>query len=168
MRPTLVLAGWLLAGCGRPAVPEPPAPIATPTVARRPHPPPPAEVCRCMTMCIVRNGWLQEIPVRYNFRTGDTLTVDSLPISQVAPLTGEYASVAGWYVANEAITFRGHRYVKYGVPLVMGVREVARIGEYQKVGVYAERADTASVSRVFYLPSRPGCEFQPYAADTTR
>ena len=58
-------------------------------------------VCHCMTMCLVRNGRLEEIPIRFNSRTGDTLTVDSLPISQVMPLTGEYASVAGWFVENE-------------------------------------------------------------------
>lgn len=165
MRPIVVLAGCLLAGCGPRAVPEPPQPVAVPPVVRTPHPPQPLEVCRCMTMCLVRDGRLQEIPIRYNSRTADTLTVDSLPISQVAPLTGDYASVAGWYVENESVIFRGNRYVKYGLPRVLGINEVTKVGEYQHVGVYAEAGDTASVASVFYMPSRPGCEFQPYVAD---
>lgn len=96
----------------------------------------------------------------WNPVTGDTLTIDSLPITQIAPLTGEYASVAGWYVNNETITIRGRQFRRYAAPRVLGVNEVLKMGEYRGVGVYAEGADTAA--GVVYLPSRPGCEFQPY------
>lgn len=113
-----------------------------------------------MRLCYVINGRVQEIPVVWNPRTGDTLTTDSLPITQIAPLTGEYASVAGWYVNDEPITIRGRRFRQYGQPRILGIFEVLKFGEYRGVGVYAEGADSAA--SVVYLPSRPGCEFQPY------
>ncbi|HEX6037345.1 hypothetical protein [Longimicrobium sp.] len=36
------------------------------------------------------------------------------------------------------------------------------VGRFDRVTVFAEEADTASASEVVYLPTRPGCEFQPY------
>ena len=74
-----------------------------------------------------------------------------------------YAANKGWYINNEPITFNGRRYVKYGLPRVLGVTEVARAGAYEGVSVFSKggsmRAD------VIYIPVRPGCEFQPYQTD---
>jgi hypothetical protein len=168
MRSIVILLFAALAGaCGSRTMPgpEPAASAAPPTAARTRHPPPPSEVCRCLTICFVQNGRLRIENLRYNSSTGDTLTVDSLPISQLVPLTGEYASVAGWYVGGERITVRGRRYGMYGRPRVLGIDEVIRIDDYRGVSVFAEAADTASASRVVYLPTRPGCEFQPYATE---
>jgi hypothetical protein len=119
-------------------------------------------VCRCIRICIVRNGQLLEVPAKYNPSTGDTLTEDDRPFSSIAPLTGEYASVAGWFVNNEPIRFRGRRYVRSSRARVLGINEITRVGEYQRVGVYMEAGDTLPVPQVVYLPTRPGCEFQPY------
>ncbi|WP_420128015.1 hypothetical protein [Longimicrobium sp.] len=92
--------------------------------------------------------------------TGDTLSTDSLPVSTLAPVTSVYASAAEWYVNNEPITVGGRPYRRNGLPHVVGDGDVVKVGEFRGVGVYAEVADTAVV-RV-YLPTRPGCEFQPY------
>ncbi|HEX6369061.1 MAG TPA: hypothetical protein VF006_09010 [Longimicrobium sp.] len=164
MRPIPLFAIALCAACAGPPAPEPartppPMPAATPAQRR---PPPPAEVCRCITLCFVERGRLREIPVLYSTQTGDTLTKDSLPLSTAVPLTGEYASVAGWYVNDEPITVRGRPFRRHARPRVLGIEEVVKIGEHDGVGVYAEAEDTASASRVVYLPTRPGCEFQPY------
>lgn len=115
-----------------------------------------------MTTCIVRNGQLREIRIVYDVARGDTMTADSLPISQIAPLTGEYAGVAEWYVNRERIRFRGRRYAQYGLPRILDVREVSRVGAHGRVPVFAEAGDTTT-HPVLYLPTRPGCEFQPYA-----
>ncbi|HEX2081719.1 MAG TPA: hypothetical protein VHG08_28705 [Longimicrobium sp.] len=165
MRPIAVpLIAALCAACGPNAPPEAPQAAPAPAPAARRHPPPPAEDCRCITICFVRNGQLREVPARYNLRIGELQTVDSLPITTLAPLTGEYASVAGWYVNREPIRFRGRPYARYGFPRVLAIPEITKVGEYRGVGVYAEAADTASAARVVYLPTRPGCEFQPYTA----
>lgn len=111
---------------------------------------------------MVQRGVLREIPALYNSRTGDTLTQDSLPFSAVAPLTGEYASVAGWYVNDEPITIRDRSYRRHAPPRVLAINEVTKVGEYRGVGVYADATDTASAARWVYLPFRLGCEFQPY------
>jgi hypothetical protein len=170
MRSIALLPLALLAGCGPRALAEPPEPAPAPrpvATARSPYPPPPPEVCRCIKICFVRNGQLTELPALYNTVTGDTMTRDSLPFSSVAPLTGEYASVAGWYVNDEPLVFRGRPYVRYGLPRVLGINEVERAGEYDGVPVFIEARDTAAVP-VLYLPSRPGCEFQPFLPASSR
>jgi hypothetical protein len=165
----ILLLTAVCGACGPRAMPAPPEPAPAPVA--RPHrsPPlpevcgcPPGAVCRCIRICVVQNGRLREVPVRYNTRPGDTLTVDGLPFSSLAPLTGEYASVAGWYVNREPIMVRGRPFARYGLPRVLGINEVTKVGEYRDVGLYAEAQDTASAARVVYLPTRPGCEFQPY------
>jgi hypothetical protein len=168
-----LLSSAVLAGCGSHGAPPPPAaPVeaVAPMAAAPPRPSPPPEicdcptgVCRCPTLCVVERGELRQVPILYNSQTGDTLTIDRLPFSSVYPLTGEYAAVAGWYVNDEPISFRGRRYRQYGRPRVLWIMEVERVGVYRGVGVYAEAADTASAREVIYLPYRPGCEFQPYA-----
>lgn len=177
MRRIAVVLLIAVGGCGPRAVPAPPEPAARPPAERvearpRAQREIPSEVCscpggapcRCATICVVQNGVLRNLPAGLSPVTGELTARDGRPLSQIAPLTGEYAAVAGWYVNDEAITFRGRRYRKYGLPRVLGHLEVARIGEYSGVGVYAEAADTTQWSGVVYLPTRPGCEFHPYVA----
>ncbi|HEX6911281.1 MAG TPA: hypothetical protein VF142_12835 [Longimicrobium sp.] len=109
----------------------------------------------------MRNGRLTELPTLYNTVTGDTMTRDSQPFSSAAPRTGEYASVAGWYVNNEPITVRGQRDLRYGGQRVLAISEIERAGEYGGVPLFIEAGDTTSVP-VLYLPTRPGCEFEPF------
>jgi hypothetical protein len=157
--PIVLLAG--LCGCGPRPVPEPPAPApAQPVTEARPAAAIPPEPRR-ITICVVENGALRLVRVRYNTASGDTSTMDDLPFSSVHRLTAEYASVAGWYVNNEPIPFRGHRYLKYGLPRVLGINEIERAGEWDGVPIFIEAGDTASVP-VLYLPTRPGCEFHPF------
>jgi len=170
MRPlTLLLLVTLCGARGSRAVPEPPAP--TPAAGVRDPSPEvcpctPPMVCRCIRICIVQNGRLREVPVVFNPATGDTLTEDGLPFSSLAPLTGEYASVAWWYVKGDPITFRGRSFVRYDRPRVLGINEITKVGEYRGVGMYADAGDTVSVPRYLYLPTRLGCEFQPYVVDS--
>lgn len=170
MRAILFLIAALAAACGPRAVPPPePAPAPATVSAGAQRPPPPASACQCaIPLCTVRNGGLVPIPALYNAMTGDTMTLDSLPFSSAAPLTGEYASVAGWYVDREPILFRGRPYTMYGRPRVLGIPEVVPVGSFDRVPVFAEAADTASASGTVYLPTRPGCEFQPYVRAAPR
>lgn len=170
MRITTLLPFIVLGACGPHAVPE--APVPAPPPASRgagptPYPPPPPEVCPCITVCVVRNGNLQDLPAAWDSRRGVMLTRDSLPITEIAPLTGEYASVTGWYVNNEPILFRGYRYIRYGLPRVLGTNEIERAGEYDGVPIFVEAGDTTSVPTL-YLPSRPGCEFAPFTPLATK
>jgi hypothetical protein len=145
-----------------PLVPPPPPP--PPPVAPPPPPPPPPVVTvnRDVRVCVVENGALREIPVQYNTQTGDT-TVNGRRFSEVYPSTG-YAAGVTWFINNEPITVNGRRYVKYGLPRVLGVNEVARTADFQGVPVFAEAGATGA-TEVLYVPVRPGCEFQPYQLD---
>jgi hypothetical protein len=136
-------------------VPPPPPPVVAPpppVVA----PPPPPNPNRDIRVCVVENGTLREITAVYNTQTGDT-TVNGQPI----PATVGYAAGATWYINNEPITVNERRYVRYGLPRVLGVNEVTRTADYQGVSVFAE-AGAQGTPEVLYIPVRPGCEFQPY------
>ena len=113
-----------------------------------------------LRVCVIQDGALTEVEAQYDPATGDT-TVGGVRFSERFPATTGYAANATWFINNEPITFNGRQYAKYGLPRVLGVTEVNRIGEYQGVSVFAETGATGSPD-VIYLPVRPGCEFQPY------
>lgn len=165
MRSVSLVLIAVLAACGPRAIPQPPEPAPAPPPANASLPPAPVNPelsARSIILCFVRAGELRHIELLYMTATGDSLTRDSLPVTQVAPLTGEYASVAGWYVNGESVRLRGRRYTKHGRPRFLGAHELTRVGMLDRVPVFAEAGDTAA-HPFLYLPTRPGCEFQPYA-----
>ncbi|HEX5872189.1 MAG TPA: hypothetical protein VFY65_17285, partial [Longimicrobium sp.] len=117
--------------------PPPPVEVPPPPVVAPPPPvvapPPPPNPMREIRVCVVENGALREITAMYNTQTGDT-TVNG----QRIPATMGYAAGATWYINNEPITVMERRYVRYGLPRVLGVNEVTRAGEFQGVSVFAE------------------------------
>lgn len=116
-------------------------------------------------MCVVTPaGQLQEAVATYDPARGDT-TMNGQPFRTAHPAGAQYAAGARWFIDDEAITVMGRRYVKYGLPRVLGAGEVARAGEHRGVPVFAERGRTGP-AEVLYLPVRPGCEFQPYQTET--
>ena len=139
--------------------PPPPPPAQQPVVT----PPPPPVTTRDIRVCVVENGALRDVQATYNTATGDT-TVSGRPFAQAYPGTAGYAAAMPWFINNELVTVNGRRYVKYGLPRVLGVSEVSRTGEYMGVPVFAEAGATGA-TEVLYLPVRPGCEFQPYQLD---
>lgn len=139
--------------------PEPPARAPANSVRRSPvH----TIVDDEIRMGVVQNGSLREVRVRYNTQTGDT-TMDGRPFSQVFPPDAPgYAAAAPWMVLNEPISFRGYRYIKYGLPRVFGVREVERAGEYHGTPLFTEAGTGDRLPALLLVPVRPGCEFQTY------
>ena len=141
--------------------PPPPPPVE---VAPPPPPAEPTVSVNNLLVCVIENGTPTNVQAEYNTRTGDT-TVAGRRFSEAYPVTGAYAAGATWYINNEPVPFAGRRYVKYGLPRVLGATEVARAGEYQGVGVFTEAGATGT-PEVIYVPVRPGCEFQPYQYET--
>jgi hypothetical protein len=139
--------------------PPPPPPVMPPP----PPPPPPPVTTREIRVCVVENGALREVMAMYNTTTGDT-TVNGRDFVAAYPATTGYAGGMTWFINNEPVTVMGRRYVKYGLPRVLGVNEVTRMGDYMGVPVFAEAGATGT-TEVIYLPVRPGCEFQPYQVD---
>ena len=142
-----------------PALPPfvPPPPVAPPVA------PPPVVTTRTIQVCVVQNGALTNVSAVYNTANGDT-TVNGQRFATAYPATTGYAAGATWFINNEPITVNGRRYVKYGLPRVLGVNEVSRTADFMGVPVFAEAGATAG-TEVIYVPVRPGCEFQPYQLD---
>ncbi|HEY0022216.1 MAG TPA: outer membrane beta-barrel protein [Longimicrobium sp.] len=155
----------LLLGTARPMammVPPPP-PLPEPVAVQPPPAPPAAPMARTIDVCVVENGALRTVQAQYTQATGDT-TVAGRPFAQAYPATAaQYAAGAAWYIQNEQITVQGRRYVRFGLPRVLGTGEVARIADHQGVPVFAQAG--AARPEVVYLPVRPGCEFQPYQTE---
>jgi hypothetical protein len=138
-----------------PPLPEPQPPV----IISVPAPDPPAMI----NVCVIENGMPRSVQAEYTTATGDTL-IAGRPFRDAYPATApHYAAGAAWYVQGDPITLDRRRYVKFGMPRVLGVNEVARMGEHQGVPVFAETGVTRP--EVVYLPVRPGCEFQPYQSE---
>jgi hypothetical protein len=136
-----------------PVPPPPPALLPPPPPREVVPPPPPAPVVErtMVSMCVVQDGQLTTIQVA----EGE------------APPAGEgYAGSTAWFVNNEPVTFMGRRYIKYGLPRVLGTTDVHGVGTVQGVSVFAEHAANTEHPEVIYVPVRPGCEFQPYQYET--
>jgi len=142
--------------------PPPPVVIPPPPPMVQPAPPAPPAVnpMRDIQVCVVENGMLRNMTVQYNTQSGDT----TMNGQRFAPSMTGYAAGASWFINNESVMVMGRRYVKYGLPRVLGVNEVARVGEYQGVSVFAETGATGT-PEVLYVPVRAGCEFQPYQTE---
>lgn len=118
------------------------------------------DTTRELQVCVVQNGTLTQVTAMYDTRTGDTTFIHQ-GTAVGYPSAAEYASGVSWYINNEVIAVNGRRYVKYGLPRVLGLNEITRTGVFQDVAVFAE-AGASGVAEVVYVPVRPGCEFQPY------
>ena len=140
-----------------PVVIPPPPPMVEPAPIT--PPPPPMNPMRDVQVCVVENGMLRNVTAQYNTQTGDTTWAGGMQ-----PTMTGYAAGAAWFINNEAVMVMGRRYVKYGLPRVLGVNEVTRVGEYQGVSVFAETGATGT-PEVLYVPVRSGCEFQPYQTE---
>ncbi|MEW5931321.1 MAG: hypothetical protein AB1941_27970 [Gemmatimonadota bacterium] len=141
-------------------MPPPPVIVPPPPVAVVPPPPPAEPAMQAIRVCVVEGTALREVEAMYDPATGDTV-VAGQPFATAYPATAGYAAGATWYINNEPITLNGRRYVRFGLPRVVGTTEVARTAEYQGVGVFTEATATGTPD-VIYVPVRPGCEFQPY------
>jgi hypothetical protein len=141
-------------------IPPPPVVIPPPPVVIPPPPPeapPVAPATQDISVCVLQNGQLSNVTATYNPATGDT--------TGVPMVTEGYAANASWFINNEPVTFNGRRYVKYGLPRVLGVTEVTSAGTYQGVPVFAETSANMQSPEVIYVPVRTGCEFQPYQVE---
>ncbi|HEX2203276.1 MAG TPA: hypothetical protein VHG91_08260, partial [Longimicrobium sp.] len=108
-------------------------------------------------------GDLAVVGAEVDRATGDTL-VAGRRFAEAVPATAEYARAARWYVDNEPLAFNTRRpyYVKYGLPRYMAVNEIVRIGVHQGVPLFGEVGDDPVRPSVIYVPTDPGCLFQPY------
>lgn len=165
----MMAAGFLAASaCSpRPAVP-PPVPTEDPT-------PPPALANGTqlhtggegpLRICVVENGRMTMTPIEYDLATGDT-TVNGRPFREAYPVTAEHAAGAQWYVNREPITFRGRRYVMYGLPRVLSPMDIVPVDTYRGVTVFAEPSGERTGFDVLYLSVTPDCQFQPYQTGET-
>ncbi len=123
-----------------------------------------AQSWRDVSVCAIDDhGSLVEVPVRLNTENRDTLTSDGQPFGNVYPTTPDrYGAGNAWFAASEPIAFEGRRYEKYGLPRVLGVNEVMRVGEWAGVSVFSDPLEDDMI----YLPARVGCEFQPYSLES--
>jgi hypothetical protein len=144
-------------------LPPQPVPVFPPVSVPAMEPPPPMIMVDPIEVCVIENGMLVNVNVRYS-ANGDTTTVAGRPFREAHPATApNYAAGAAWYIQGTPIVLGRRRYVKHGMPRVLGVNEVARMGEHQGVPVFAETGMTRP--DVVYVPVRPGCEFQPYQTE---
>lgn len=132
-----------------PAYTAPPAPVSA---APAPLP---------IRYCIVRDGQLAEVNAVYDAERADTL-VDGRPLAMAYPADAlPYAAGTPWYINHEPLVVGNRRFTKYGLPRRLPARELQPAGQFNGIPVFVEAGMTGPAS-VYYVPVRPGCEFQPY------
>jgi hypothetical protein len=78
-----------------------------------------------------------------------------------------YAAAAEWFRSGEEIRQYGRRYRKHGPLRAVPEASLTLGAPHQGVPVFLDRRDTERPA-VLYIPVRPGCVFQPYAAEEFR
>jgi hypothetical protein len=94
-------------------------------------------------VCVLHSGRLEAVPVFIDVTTLDTTTYRGQPFSRAFPVDSTYAGNASWYLETEPT-------------------DVVPVATFQGVTVFAEPRAHPQQPEVIYLPTRPGCEFQPY------
>lgn len=90
------------------------------------------------------------------------VSVSSAAFAQTdCSIDGTYADGKSWFINNEKVDFQKNKFTKYGLPRVLGPNDVTKVGTYNGVGVYTETG-LKGRAEVIYIPTRTGCEFQPY------
>jgi hypothetical protein len=112
--------------------------------------------------CVIVDGKVRGVQASRDPSTGE-LMVGNIPLLTAYPVTSPpYASGAEWYENNEPITFRDHRYPKYGMPRTVPPEALRRVGYFRGVPLFAEPQIPAREGPL-YVPVEPGCVFQAYA-----
>jgi hypothetical protein len=115
--------------------------------------------------CVIENGNPRIVVTEYNSATGDyAVTTNGIKktFNEAFPPAGkDYAANTPWFINNEPILLNGNKYVKYGLPRVIEFKELSQTSAYKNIGVYVEMG-IKGAAEVIYIPSRRGCEFQPY------
>jgi hypothetical protein len=115
-------------------------------------------------VCVIKDNALTEILAYYDKNTGTTY-VDRdgklIKLEEAFPSGDEYSENKKWFINSDEIKCMGKTYVKYGLPRILGVNEIEKVGEYDKVNVYGETGG-GDAPEIIYLPVKAGCEFQPY------
>lgn len=118
-----------------------------------------------INICMLDAGKLTTINGYYNSGYGDTIVIKDNKRSMFRAvyknLTEGYAATRSWYIESKPITYLKHKYVKYGLPRILGANEIDKTGEIQGVPVFVEKG-IPGTAEVIYIPVRYGCEFQPY------
>lgn len=120
---------------------------------------------RPFELCLLLDDELREVRGLVRPATGDTLVEvngQRRPFREVYPTTTQgYAAESPWFADASELRIAGVQYLRFGLPTVVRPQDVRRVGEHQGVSLFA-RIDESSSTPTLYLPTRPGCEVQPY------
>lgn len=95
------------------------------------------------------------------FSGGDVVDLETLhPVNLIAG----YAGGESWLRQGEPIAFRGRTYAHIGGERRVGIEQLERIAEHRGILMFAGREDSDPYDAL-YLPTAPGCVFQPYVRD---
>jgi hypothetical protein len=109
------------------------------------------------TFCVVRGGRMEMVEI-----DARDSTYQGQPIARAFPVDSTYAANDSWNRHSSLLSLPGANYIRYGQPRILAPTDVVAITTFRGVPVFAEPAADREHPQVIYLPTRPGCEFQPY------
>jgi len=158
-----------LSACSQLGIPGFPGPRE----AERPAARPGAAAMAATRLCVVdasAPGGLRTVDALRDGKTGETYVVHKgrrRPLSEVYPAKKSrgYARSEEWFRENESIRMASGRYLKYGPERSIPASKLKRGSAYAGIPLFLDPRDSSSPPSVLYVPSRPGCVFQPYLRD---
>jgi hypothetical protein len=138
-------------------------PAGVPFLVSPVQPAPPPRALLPIAVCVAAPTGLSVVEALYDPVTGDTTVAGTAFAARHPAKAPVYAAGAGWFAASDTLRLDGATYVKLGVTHTLQPGQLVRVGEVAGTGVFVETGD-GGPNGLVYLPVRPGCEFQPYAA----
>lgn len=74
------------------------------------------------------------------------------------------AKGASWFVKGDPITYKGKKYVKYGLERQIPVDAIEQTGTHSYTAVFTEKG-VKDAEVLYLLADLPACSFQPYMLD---
>jgi len=130
----------------------PPPPPDTVVIAQAPDVRPEGEA---VTLCLSTG---QNVSVHVTAAADTLVGQDATPIDRLRPVVdfaGAYATGAGWFARGDPVNFEGDVFERSGEPFPIDCGEILRVGVYQGVPVFADRAALRPFT-VLFIPARLG------------
>lgn len=159
MKATVPLAFMtMMAACG--GSPGSPGPELPPSYVALP------DTLVCVVDRTAPSG-LRELPAKKDgasvvvFSEGEVTPLEELhPVNMIAG----YAGGESWLAAGESLTFGTDRFSNVGGERRVPVELVERVGEHRGILLFAGRDDDPPPDAL-YVPTAPGCIFQPFVRE---
>jgi hypothetical protein len=118
-----------------------------------------------VVVCVIAVDSIAEVTAGFDPQSNDT-TVGGHPFRVAYPFTSPpYAETAEWF-GSQLINYKGRTFAPYAPMQIVRPKDLAKVGTFRGVPVFAEAGVTPGQEEVIFFAVRPGCVFQKYVQNS--